>query len=85
LANIVMKCFCDVVPMHVGHLLLGRPWEFDRRATKDGYTNRYSFVRNNRTITLAPLTPKQVYENQLKMKREREKKESEQKNEKSKT
>jgi len=51
----------------------------------DGYTNRYSFVRNNRTITLAPLTPKQVYEDQLKMKREREKKESEQKSEKSKT
>jgi len=59
--------------MHAGHLLLGRAWEFDRRATKDGYTNRYSFVGNNKTITLAPLTPKQVYEDQLKMKREREK------------
>jgi len=65
--------------------MLGRPWEFDRRATKDGYTNKYSFVKNNRTVTLAPLTPKQVYEDQLKMKREREKKESEQKSEKSKT
>ena len=41
-------------------------------------------MRNNRTITLTPLTPKQVYEDQLKMKREREKKESEQKNGKSK-
>jgi len=59
--------------MHAGHLLLRRPWEFDRRATKDGYTNRYSFVRNTKTITLAPLTPKQVYEDQLNMKREREK------------
>jgi len=71
--------------MHVGHLLLGRPWEFDRRATKDGNTNRYSFVRNNITDTLAPLTPKKVYEDQLKIKREREKKESEQKSEKSET
>ena len=60
------EALCDVVPMHAGHLLLGRPWEFDRRATKDDYTNRYSFVRNNRTITLVPLTPKQVYEDQLK-------------------
>ena len=79
------EVLCDVVPMHAGHLLLGRPWEFDRRATKDGYTNRYSFVRNNITITLAPLTPKQVYEDQSKMKRDREKKESEQKSVKSKT
>jgi len=76
------EVLCDVVPMHTTHLLLGRPWDFDRRATKDGYTNRHSFVRNNRTITLAPLTPKQMYEDQLKMKREREKKKSEQKNEK---
>jgi len=51
------EVLCYVVPMRIGHLLLGRPWEFDRRATKDGYTNRYSFVSNNRTITLAPLTP----------------------------
>jgi len=80
------EVLCDVVvPMHARHLLLGRPYEFYRRATKDGYTNRYSFVRNNKTITLAPLTPKQVYEEQLKMKREREKKESEQKSEKGKT
>ena len=56
------EVLCDIVPMHAGHILLGRPWEFDRRATKDGYTNRYSFVMNKRTITLAPFTLKQVYE-----------------------
>jgi len=32
-------------------------------------------VRNNKTITFAPLTLKQVYKDQLKKKREREKKE----------
>nr|XP_012466476.1 unnamed protein product [Gossypium raimondii] len=34
---------CDVVPMHARHLLLGRPWQFDRRVIYDGYTNRYTF------------------------------------------
>ncbi|KAK0572561.1 hypothetical protein LWI29_033492 [Acer saccharum] len=55
---------CDVVPMNAGHILLGRPWQFDRHVTHDGYTNRYSFVLNKRPITLVPLTPRQVYEDQ---------------------
>ena len=75
------EIMCDVVPMHAGHLLLGRPWEFDRKVKKDGVTNRYSFVMNNKPVTLVPLTPKQVYEDQLKMKRDREKKMSDQKKE----
>ena len=52
---------CDVVPMHAGHLLLGRPWQFDRRVIYDGYTNRYTFKHRGKNVTLAPLTPKQVY------------------------
>ena len=37
---------CDVVPMQARHLLLGRPWQFDRRVKHDGFTNKYSFVLN---------------------------------------
>ena len=36
----------DVVPMQVGHLLLGRPWQFDRKVQHDDFTNKYSFVHN---------------------------------------
>ncbi|XP_061346005.1 uncharacterized protein LOC133291717 [Gastrolobium bilobum] len=58
------EVLCDVVPIKAGHILLGRPWQFDRRVMHDGYTNRYSLVMNNKTITLAPLSPIQVYEDQ---------------------
>ena len=32
----------------------------------------YSFVKDNKTITLVLLTPRQVYEDQMKLKRENE-------------
>ena len=31
---------CDIIPMEVGHLLLGWPWQYDRRVIHDGYTNK---------------------------------------------
>jgi hypothetical protein len=39
---------------------------------RDGFKNWHSFVKDNRTITLIPLTPRQVYEDQVKLKRENE-------------
>ena len=64
------EVLCDVVPMHVSHILLGRPWQFDRKVNHDEFKNRYSFVKDNKTITLVPLTPRQVYEDQMKLKKE---------------
>jgi hypothetical protein len=66
------EVLCDVAPMHAGHILLGRPWQFDKKVTHDGFKNRYSFVKDSRTVTLVPLTPRQVYEDQVKLKRENE-------------
>uniref|UniRef100_A0A2N9FRJ5 CCHC-type domain-containing protein n=1 Tax=Fagus sylvatica TaxID=28930 RepID=A0A2N9FRJ5_FAGSY len=34
------EVLCDVAPMHAGHILLGRPWQFDRKVTHDGLKNR---------------------------------------------
>lgn len=45
---------CDVVPMDACHLLLGRPWQYDRDAVHKGKNNTYSFVHGERTITLLP-------------------------------
>ncbi|GKB42957.1 transposon ty3-I gag-pol polyprotein [Tanacetum coccineum] len=51
------ELWCDVIPMDACHVLLGRPWQFDRRAICTAYRNTYSFTHNNRRIVLTPLTP----------------------------
>ena len=67
----VDEVLCDVVPMHAGHILLGRPWQFDRKVSHDGFLNRYSFVHDGRKVTLTPLSPKEVYADQCKIEKER--------------
>jgi hypothetical protein len=39
------EVLCDVVPIHATHLLLGRPWQFDRQAKHDGFKNMYSLEK----------------------------------------
>ncbi|XP_027178009.1 uncharacterized protein LOC113777168 [Coffea eugenioides] len=55
------------------HILLGRPWQFNRSTSHDGRTNTYTFLHKGKKITLAPLIPKQVYEDQMKIQQECEK------------
>ena len=51
---------CDVVPMTVCHLLLGRPWQFDRRVVHDGYENTHAFKWQGKGVKLLPMTPAQI-------------------------
>ncbi|PKI59742.1 hypothetical protein CRG98_019845 [Punica granatum] len=46
--------WCDVVMMDACHLLLGRPWQFDRSVSHDGRTNKYSFTHKGLKIVLVP-------------------------------
>lgn len=46
--------WCDVVPMDAYHLLLGRPWQYDRRVVHDGFKNTYTFVKDGIKVTLGP-------------------------------
>ena len=51
---------CDVVPMKVCHMLLGRSWQFEKGALHDGRSNQYSFKWNDKLLVLIPMTPSQL-------------------------
>ncbi|KAK1681336.1 hypothetical protein QYE76_042184 [Lolium multiflorum] len=51
---------CDVVPMTVCHMLLGRPCQFDKKAIHDGYSNAYTFTVKDKKFELRPMTPSQI-------------------------
>ena len=36
------KVPCDVIPMDVCHVLLGRPWQYDKNVAHDGRMNTYT-------------------------------------------
>eukprot|EP00253_Pinus_taeda_P009358 PITA_09358 len=46
---------CDIMPMDVCHILLGRLWQYDRKVTHDGKTNCYKFVKDGIKHTLVPI------------------------------
>ena len=59
---------CDVVPMHACHLLLGRPWLHDRDVQISGRANRLCFVHRGEKFTWLPMTPEEVYLDEMKRK-----------------
>ena len=54
------KIWCDVIPMDVGHIILGRPWIYDLDVTLHGRSNSCSFVFEGKKIMLNPLKPKPI-------------------------
>lgn len=43
---------CDIMPMDVCHVLLGRPWKFDWKAIHDGRRNTYTIEKDEIKHTL---------------------------------
>jgi hypothetical protein len=54
------KIICDVIPMDVCHVLLGRPWQYDRNVVHDGRMNTYTLEKDGRSHTLLPIKDKEV-------------------------
>ncbi|GJX06706.1 hypothetical protein Tco_0194638 [Tanacetum coccineum] len=48
------EVWCEVIPVDAAHILLGRPWQFDRKTKHDGFQNTYSFKKDGVNITLVP-------------------------------
>jgi hypothetical protein len=46
--------------MDVFHLLLGRPWKYDRNVVHDGRKNTYTLEKNGRTHMLLSIKEKEV-------------------------
>ena len=52
------EIYCNVLPMDVAHVLLGRPWLYDLNVINFGKDNIYSFKYKGKSIILRPTKPK---------------------------
>ena len=51
------KVLCDVLEMSACHVLLGRPWQYDRKCIHNGFTNTYTVRHEGKLKHLIPLPP----------------------------
>jgi len=49
------EVWCDVIPMDACHMLLRRPWQYDKKVLHDGEKNTYSFWKDGTKVVLLPL------------------------------
>eukprot|EP00253_Pinus_taeda_P016833 PITA_16833 len=57
------KVTCDIMPMGVCHILLGRTWQYNRKVVHYGKTNCYKFVKYGIKHTLVPMKEEDKTEN----------------------
>ena len=53
---------CDVIPMYVYHVFLGRPWQYEKDVIHYGRRNTYTLEKNGRTHMLLPIEEKKAKE-----------------------
>ena len=67
------KVLCDVVPMEACHILLGRPWQFDKKTKHNGLTNEITFTHKEKKFVFYPLSSSQVINDQVQMRKKKRK------------
>jgi hypothetical protein len=63
--NFSIGSYRDVVPMQACHILLGRPWQFDKDSMHHGRLNQYSFLHHDKKIVLHPMSPEAIMHNDV--------------------
>ena len=53
---------CDIIPMYLCHILLGRPWKYDIKFVHDGRKSTYSLENDGKRHTFSPLEDEVVPE-----------------------
>ncbi|XP_074318118.1 uncharacterized protein LOC141654909 [Silene latifolia] len=54
------EVLCDVIPMDACHVLLGRPWMFDRDVVHRGRSNEYELRDKGKIIVLKPMSSQDI-------------------------
>ena len=54
------EVLCDVIPMDACHILLGRPWQFDRDVVHRGRANEHELRHNGKKFVLKPMSSSDV-------------------------
>ncbi|XP_021737704.1 uncharacterized protein LOC110704217 [Chenopodium quinoa] len=57
IGSYVDEILCDVIPMDACHILLGRPWQSDKKSVHDGLSNTYTITHQGSKKVLHPLPP----------------------------
>ena len=63
------EVFCDIMPMDCCHILLDRPWQYDKYVVHDERLNQYTLWVNGKKQILLPLieSPNEVNYNAIKV------------------
>ena len=56
IGNYKDRILCDIVDMDAGHLLFGRPWQYDLQAQNDGKINVYTIKKDGKVIRFIPFS-----------------------------
>jgi len=66
------EVLCDIIPMEAKYILLGRPWQFDKKVIQNGLTNEITLTHGSKKFKLVPLTTSLVAGDQVQIKLKRD-------------